>query len=69
MTLVSGCALTQKCICPVIARKQIAKGAGGVCAAKLGEAEVMCAAGVDDVLITSPLASTDKLELFYRTAI
>ncbi len=50
--------------CPVIARKQIARGAEGVCAAKLGEAEVMCAAGVDDVLITSPLASLDKLERF-----
>ena len=50
--------------CPIIARQQIARGANGVCAAKLSEAEAMCAAGIDDVLITSPLASMDKLERF-----
>ncbi len=50
--------------CPIIARQQVERGAVGVCAAKLAEAEVMCAAGVDNVLITSPLASMDKLERF-----
>ena len=50
--------------CPIIARQQIEKGARGVCAAKLGEAEVLCGAGIEDVLITSPLAGTDKLERF-----
>lgn len=50
--------------CPIIARQQVERGAVGVCAAKLAEAEVMCAAGVDNVLITSPLASVDKLERF-----
>ena len=50
--------------CPIIARQQVERGAVGVCAAKLAEAEAMCAAGVDNVLITSPLASADKLERF-----
>ena len=50
--------------CPIIARQQVERGAVGVCAAKLAEAEAMCAAGVDNVLITSPLASVDKLERF-----
>ena len=38
---------------PVIARKQVALGAAGICVAKIGEAEIMVANGVDDVLITS----------------
>lgn len=46
--------------CPVVARKQMELGATGVCAAKISEAEIMCAAGVEDVLITSPVASPDK---------
>ena len=50
--------------CPIIARQQIKRGAQGVCTAKLAEAEVMSLAGIDDVLITSPLASSDKLERF-----
>jgi len=48
--------------CPILAKKQIAAGALGVCAAKVSEAEVMADAGVDRVLITSPLASRDKYE-------
>ncbi len=46
--------------CPILAKKQIALGAIGVCAAKLSEAEVMVDAGIDRVLVTSPLASADK---------
>jgi D-serine deaminase-like pyridoxal phosphate-dependent protein len=38
---------------PVIAKKQVALGAVGICTAKIGEAEIMVANGVDDVLITS----------------
>src|SRR5256714_4687114 len=38
---------------PVIAKKQIAHGGVGICTAKVGEAEIMVANGVDDVLITS----------------
>jgi D-serine deaminase-like pyridoxal phosphate-dependent protein len=39
-----------------IARRQIAAGAAGVCCAKLGEAEALAEAGIDGILITSPLA-------------
>ena len=37
---------------PILAEKLIAAGAKGGCVAKLSEAEVMCAEGVDDILIT-----------------
>jgi D-serine deaminase-like pyridoxal phosphate-dependent protein len=40
-----------------IARLQIAAGALGVCVAKIGEAEALHGAGVDDLLITSPLVT------------
>ncbi|MBO6701894.1 MAG: DSD1 family PLP-dependent enzyme [Pseudomonadales bacterium] len=53
--------------CPVIALKQVAAGARGVCAAKVSEAEIMCDAGVQDVLLTSPLATTDKVDRFVQT--
>lgn len=46
--------------CPIIAHKQIRKGAVGVCAAKVSEAEVMQRAGVSDILITSPVSTDDK---------
>jgi D-serine deaminase-like pyridoxal phosphate-dependent protein len=39
-----------------IARRQIAAGAVGVCCAKLGEAEALTDAGVEGILITSPVA-------------
>ena len=50
--------------CPLIARKQVESGARGVCAAKISEAEVMCAAGIEDVLVTSPIATPDKVSRF-----
>jgi D-serine deaminase-like pyridoxal phosphate-dependent protein/GNAT superfamily N-acetyltransferase len=47
---------------PVLARRLLAAGARGVCVAKLSEAEVMLAAGIEDVLITTELAGVPKLE-------
>ena len=47
--------------CPIIAHRQLASGAVGICAAKLAEAEVLMAAGVADLLVTSPLATPDKM--------
>jgi D-serine deaminase-like pyridoxal phosphate-dependent protein len=47
--------------CPEIARMQLGAGAAGVTVAKLGEAEVMADAGVDDVLIAYPLVGDAKL--------
>jgi len=52
-------AKTHKCV--EIARQQIAAGATGVCCATLGEAEVMAAGGVRDILITSPLVTPEKI--------
>lgn len=40
-----------------IAAKQVAAGAAGVCCAKLGEAAALMAAGVRDILVTSPVAT------------
>ena len=47
--------------CPAIARMQLAAGATGITVAKLGEAEVMVEAGIDDVLIAYPLVGDEKL--------
>lgn len=47
--------------CPIIARKQLEAGAIGVCAAKVGEAEVLATNGIDRVLITSPVVSPEKI--------
>src|SRR4051812_8492253 len=46
---------------PLIARKQLAAGAIGICCAKLGEAEAMVAGGVPSVLITSEVVGAAKL--------
>src|SRR3954468_15808756 len=39
---------------PVVARWQIERGAVGVCCAKLGEAEVLVAAGITDIRLPYP---------------
>jgi 3-hydroxy-D-aspartate aldolase len=49
--------------CPLIAARQIDAGAVGVCAAKVSEALVLARAGIDRVLVTSPVLSADKLTL------
>jgi D-serine deaminase-like pyridoxal phosphate-dependent protein len=46
---------------PEIARLQVAAGAAGITCAKLGEAEVMADAGLDDLLIAFPLVGEGKL--------
>lgn len=48
--------------CPEIARRQVAAGAVGICAAKPAEAEVFVAAGLHSVLLTSPVVRPDSLE-------
>jgi D-serine deaminase-like pyridoxal phosphate-dependent protein len=47
---------------PEFARLLLAAGACGVCVAKLSEAEVMAAAGIEDILITTELGAGLKLE-------
>ncbi|MFD2184467.1 DSD1 family PLP-dependent enzyme [Rhodoplanes azumiensis] len=45
-----------------IAKRQIAAGAIGICCATIDEAEVMVAAGLPGVLITSPLVTRGKID-------
>lgn len=47
---------------PILARLQLERGAIGVSAAKLAEAEVMVLGGIRDVLITSEIVGQAKLE-------
>ncbi len=47
--------------CPEIAKRQIAAGAIGVCVATVVEAELMAAAGISGMLLTSPLADPLKM--------
>ena len=42
-----------------IARRQLEAGAVGICCAKLGEAEVFAAGGIDSILLTSPVVSAE----------
>jgi len=46
---------------PELARMQLARGAVGLTVAKVGEAEVMAAAGLDDILIAFPVLGADNL--------
>lgn len=52
--------------CPEIARRQIESGALGVCTATMHEAEVMAAAGVRGILITSEMVGPNKIERLVR---
>ena len=48
--------------CPEIARRQLTMGnCAGICAAKLSEAEVLADAGIQDILITSPVTAPWKI--------
>ena len=47
--------------CVEIAQRQIAAGAVGICCATILEAEGLVKAGIDKLLVTSPLSGTDKV--------
>jgi D-serine deaminase-like pyridoxal phosphate-dependent protein len=47
---------------PEIVRKELAAGAIGVTCAKLGEAEIMAAAGIRDILIASQIVGRPKVQ-------
>jgi len=47
---------------PEIAQMQVEAGAVGITVAKLGEAEAMFSAGINDILIAYPLIGWEKLE-------
>lgn len=48
--------------CSVIARRQMARGAVGVCCQKVSEAEALVYGGVDDVLVSNEVVGRQKLE-------
>ncbi len=57
---------------PAVARMQIARGAAGICCAKVGEAEVFAAAGIDDIRLPYPInpSNADRvIALMDRAAI
>lgn len=53
---------------PALAQRQIAAGAIGITCAKLGEAEVMADAGLDDILLYFNILGPSKLERLGRLA-
>jgi D-serine deaminase-like pyridoxal phosphate-dependent protein len=53
---------------PEVARRQLDYGAVGLTVAKVGEAEVMAAAGLDDILIAYPILGADKLRRLVELA-
>jgi 3-hydroxy-D-aspartate aldolase len=52
--------------CVEVAKRQIKAGALGVCAATITEAEVMAAAGIKGLLITSEMVGRDKISRLLR---
>jgi D-serine deaminase-like pyridoxal phosphate-dependent protein len=50
----------------MIAKLQLGAGALGICTAKLGEAEAMADAGIDSILITSPVVTERGIERLIR---
>ena len=52
--------------CANIARRQIAKGAVGICVATIAEAEVMLRAGIRGILITGEMVGEPKLSRLVR---
>ncbi len=51
---------------PALAKRQIKLGACGIAVAKLGEAEIMAAAGVRDIQIANIIVGTDKIARLAR---
>jgi len=53
---------------PEVARRQLERGALGLTVAKVGEAEVMAEAGLDDILVAFPILGQEKLRRLARLA-
>ena len=53
---------------PEVAKMQIDRGAVGLTVAKVGEAEVMVGAGLDDILIAFPIFGAEKLRRIAQLA-
>jgi D-serine deaminase-like pyridoxal phosphate-dependent protein len=53
---------------PEVARMQLERGAVGLAVAKVGEAEVMASAGLDDILVAYPIFGGEKLRRLAQLA-
>jgi len=53
--------------CVEVAKRQIAAGAAGICVATVDEAELMSRAGIEGVLLTSPVADPVKMRRIVGT--
>jgi 3-hydroxy-D-aspartate aldolase len=53
--------------CVDVARRQVAAGAAGICVATIDEAELMCRAGIEGLLLTSPVADPVKMRRIVAT--
>jgi D-serine deaminase-like pyridoxal phosphate-dependent protein len=53
---------------PEIARRQLAAGAIGITASKLGEVEVLARAGLGPVLLANQIAGPAKIDRFFKAA-
>lgn len=49
-----------------VANRQIARGAVGICCAKLGEAEILAASGIGDILLTSPIVTNRSFDRLFE---
>ncbi|MBN1344828.1 MAG: DSD1 family PLP-dependent enzyme [Phycisphaerae bacterium] len=54
--------------CTTLARRQVALGAVGITCAKLGEAEVLAAAGINDILIANQVVGAVKMPRLVEVA-
>ncbi|HNS51592.1 MAG TPA: alanine racemase [Anaerolineae bacterium] len=54
---------------PAIAHLQMKAGAVGITCAKLGEAEVMASAGIEDIFVAYPIVGADKVERLLNLAL
>ena len=54
--------------CPLVAQKQIERGAIGICVAKVSEALCMAIAGANSILITSPITTNLKAQVLNQVA-
>jgi D-serine deaminase-like pyridoxal phosphate-dependent protein len=53
---------------PEIAKMQLEEGSRGICAQKVGEAEVMADHGINDIFITNEVVGTPKIKRLARLA-
>jgi D-serine deaminase-like pyridoxal phosphate-dependent protein len=53
---------------PEVARMQLARGAVGLAVAKVGEAEILADAGLDDILVAYPIFGAEKLRRLAQLA-